>query len=175
MKNLILIASLFLVSISLAETKIYKKVDKDGNVTYTDQKPSENAKEVELTSLTIVESSPVEKPIYNKTRVEEKPVKENFFANFKITQPSQEQTVSNTGGALNVAVSINGELPKNYGIKFFVDSSEYPIVNSNSTTIDNIIRGEHQVYAQAINLNSNTVIKTTPKVTFFMRQHVKKR
>lgn len=178
MKTILLITSLVLVSVGFAETKIYKKVDKDGNITYTDQKPHEGAKEADLPGLTIVESSPVtnkERSQYGKGIEKPDDDSVNLFSSFKITSPSFEQTIINSGGVLNTSVAVNGKLPKKYGIKFFVNSTPSPIINSTNFSFNNIIRGEHEVYAQAINIANNKVIKTTPKIKFFMRQHVKKR
>lgn len=157
-----------------AESKIYKYTDVDGNIHYTDKKPSENAEEAKIKPLTVVKPMYVE-PATTRRRTEHKQKKaESLFENFVITSPKPESSIWGTGGNVIVTVNLAAKLSGNYRIKFFLDGTPHGKVKTNTQMISDVERGEHTVYAQVVNANSRTVIKTTPKVTFYLKQTSKK-
>jgi hypothetical protein len=170
LKALIFLISMILVFAVNAETKIYKHVDADGNIHYTDVKPDKDAKEADLPGLTIVESTKTEGRIRFSApkNVEER---ENLFDDFIIISPLEEEMIQGTGGTVEAVVKINGELPAHYRIRFYIDNVPYGKVQTNVQRIEEVFRGEHQIYAEAIDARSRKVVKTTPKVTFFVRQN----
>lgn len=158
-----------------AQGKIYKYTDEQGNIHYTDKKPSDDAEEAKLKSLTIVESQDVgSKTSWKRARHKEK-FKAYNFDNFVITTPEDQASIWGAGGNLSVSVNINGKLPPNYRIKFFLDGIAHGKVRSNTQLIADVIRGEHTLYAQVIDTVSRQVIKTSPTITFYMKQQVVKR
>lgn len=180
MKKLIFLMSLILVSAVGAETKIYKYTDEHGNVYYSDVKPNDDATEAKLPKLTIIESkkvAPSNEPVQSSQaqEYEQKPPSTNVLANFKITTPAYEESIINTGGLVTAAVSLNGKLPKSLAIRFYLDGKPQKLQRSHSIELTNVFRGEHEIYAQAVDTKSNKALKTTPKVKFFVRQAVKKR
>jgi len=169
----------FLLFLSLAttltvESKIYKYTDVDGNIHYTDKKPSENAEESKIKPLTVVKSMYVE-PATTRRRTEHNKKKANgLFENFVISSPKQDTNIWGTGGNVIVSVNLSEKLPGNYRIKFFLDGIPHGKVKTNTQMISDVERGEHTIYAQVVNANSRTIIKTTPKVPFYTKQHSKK-
>ena len=169
-KTLVFISTLILVFAVHAETKIYKHVDEDGNIHYSDVKPNEDAKEADLPGLTIVEPYRSERSSrYSAPKnIEER---EKVFDDFIIISPLDEEMIQGTGGTVEAVVRINGELPEHFRIRFYVDNIPQGKIQQNSQKISDIFRGEHQIYAEAIDARNRKVVKTTPKVTFFMRQN----
>jgi hypothetical protein len=159
---------------SLAATKIYKYTDENGNVHYTDKKPSADAKEEQLKPLNIVESTPMEsKPRWQKSNGTETLSRFNFEG-FAISNPQANESIWGTGGNITVSVNLDGKLQSNYRVKFFLDGISHGKVKSNSQLIADVERGEHQIYAQVIDAFSRKVIKTSATITFYVKQNSKK-
>ncbi|MBL4658977.1 MAG: DUF4124 domain-containing protein [Alcanivoracaceae bacterium] len=157
-----------------AAGKIYKYTDENGNVHYSDKKPFEDAQEAQLKSLTIIESTNIESnSSWKRARHKEK-FKAYDFDNFVISSPQAEETIWGSGGNVSFTVNINGKLPPNYRIKFYLDDQPHGKVKSNSQLIADVERGEHTIYAQVIDASTRKVIKTSPKVIFHLKQHSKK-
>ncbi len=174
-KTLFTIALFGLTLNVFAQGKIYKYTDEQGNVHYTDKKPSDDAEEAKLKSLTIVESSKVgSTKSWKRTRHKEK-FKAYNFDDFVISSPQDQESIWGAGGNLSVSANINGKLPPNYRIKFYLDGVARGKVRSNTQLIADVIRGEHTLYAQVIDTLSRKVIKTSPTITFHMKQQVVKR
>ena len=169
-----------LVSVVSAETKIYKHIDENGKVHYSDKKPTPDAKEADLPKLTIFESKKYQKNQEDGINSRVKRAKPEdpgpgLLENFKINSPLSDETIINTAGKVKAGVQINGELPEHIEIRFYLNNNLKQTSQLSSAELTNVFRGEHEVYAKAFNTTLNKVIKTTPKVKFYVRQSVKKR
>src|SRR5690625_5795970 len=80
--------SLALVAAAANAQEIYRVVDKDGNVTYTDTKPDDNARPIELTEVNVLEGVSEEEV----DEVIEQVVAENQHnsMDFRIMQPADD-------------------------------------------------------------------------------------
>ena len=157
-----------------AESKIYKYVDEDGTIHYTEKKPFADSKEAKIRPITIVESSKTE-PSTTRRRLEHIVKQEAAkVPKFIMTSPAPGSTLWGTGG--NVLASVNSDvnIANNHRIKFFLDGSPHGMVKSNSQLIADVVRGEHKIYAQLIDTNTRAVIKTTEVITFYLMQKSKK-
>lgn len=156
-----------------AETKIYKYTDAKGRVHFTDKKPFADAKEAELKSIVVIPSTSRSESTPSNRRRQERKQKRTAkqFGNFVISSPSDGVTLSGTGGNVLVKVNLEKELPSNYRIKFYLDQLPHGKVKSDSQLIADVARGEHSIYAEMIDANSRKVLMTTPKSTFFVKQH----
>lgn len=174
MLKILIVPLLFAVVNHAAIAQIYKYTDENGNIHYTDKKPSEDAQETKLKPITIVES----RKSGSSTNWKRERHKEKFnpltFENFAISSPTNEESIWGTGGNLSVSVNLESKLPVRYRIKFYLDNIPHGRVKSNTQLIADVERGEHTVYATVIEARSRKVIKTTPKVTFYLKQHSKK-
>jgi len=169
------IAITLLVALNLqAASKIYKYTDENGKLHYTDKKPAKDAQEAKIKSLSVVKSADP-KPTSTRRRTEHKKNQASaLFPNFVITSPKPESSLWGTGGNVIITVDVGEKLPSNYRIKFYLDGIAHGKVKSNTQMISDVVRGEHNVYAEVLNANSRTVIKTTPSVKFYLKQHSKK-
>ena len=154
-----------------SQSKIYKYTDIDGNIHYSDTKPFEEAQEVDIKPVTIIESPPVT----NRKRSEHKkkfnPIK---FDNFVISTPEANATLWNTGGNVLVSVNLADKLPSHYRVVFYLDEQARGKLKSSTQLIPEIERGEHTIFARLTDINNHKTIKTTEKITFHVKQHSKK-
>lgn len=163
----------FVFSVSAAP-KIYKYVDEDGTIHYSEKKPFADAKEADIkAAITIIESSEIE-PRSTRRRIEHKIKQEAAkVESFTMVAPAPGSTLWGTGGNVLASVSID-EVASNHRINFFLDNVSRGKVKSNSQLIADVERGEHTIYATLIDVNTRAVIKTTPVITFYLKQTSKK-
>lgn len=166
---------LLLPLLAFSEGEIYKVVDKDGNVTFTDQRPGASAKPMDLPPLSVIETD-VQTPASAgavdpaATEPKELTVRElkKQFRDFRIIQPEQDQTFWGTQNTVVVTWGSSEPITPDMNVVLFVDgkSQQAPALGSVTLTLD---RGEHTVYAELRSSNNRRIIATQP-VTFFIKQ-----
>jgi len=172
------LAALLFLAIPLggfAEGEIYKVVDKDGNVTYTDERPQGDAEPMKLPPLSVIETDIQVPPAKESTAAAAEQVKEptlrdlrRQFQDFRIMQPQQEETFWGTANTVVVAWGTAQPVPPEMQARLYVDgvAQAVPASGSVSLTLD---RGEHQVYAELLDARGRQIV-ATEKVVFFVKQ-----
>ncbi|WP_372871227.1 DUF4124 domain-containing protein [Shewanella sp.] len=166
MKQLSLLA---LLALCLnAQAAVYKWVDKDGKVHYSD-KPQENAEVVDLKE-TSANQIRLEVPAA-PPRNDDKP--EAIEYQISILSPEQDETIRNNDGDFNVSASITPEPPANalwvlrIDGKVWNDAMEVPFFN-----VKGIDRGEHSIEVQLIARNGKVIASSKPRTLFLHRTSV---
>jgi hypothetical protein len=173
--TLILLVILLFSSTAFAQGDIYKVVDKDGNVTFTDQAPTDGAQPLDLPPLSVIETDiqvPETAAAGSAAGEPKQPTIRELrkqFRDFKITRPEPEETFWGTANSVVVSWGSSQPIPQNMSAMLFVDGAgqNAPAMGGVTLTLD---RGEHQVYAQ-LRDEQNRRIVTTDTVTFFVKQH----
>jgi hypothetical protein len=161
-----------LISTTIAHAGLYKGLDADGNVAYSD-KPFDSAKEITPPTISVIEPVKVEP----KEIITEKPTDEVFkYKKFSIDSPIDQQTIWNNP-ALGVSLNLKPALNTAAGHKIWLFMDGKPIIkNSNSLTLEigRTDRGEHQLQAHIRN-KAGKVIKQTKTITIHIKNTVVKR
>jgi hypothetical protein len=157
-----------------AEGEIYKIVNPDGSVTFTDQRPAPGAEPLNLPPLSVVETEiPVpEDAGAGAEEASREPTARDLqreYRDFRITQPQSEETFWGTGNQVTVSWGASKPIREDLNVTLYVDGAAQaaPAAGSVTLTLD---RGEHQVYAVLRDVNKRR-IAVTETVTFFVRQH----
>jgi hypothetical protein len=160
---------------ALPAGEIYKVVDKDGNVTFTDQRPSEAAEPLDLPPLSVIETDvppPATEPqAVTSEEVTKVPTTRELrrqFADFRITQPQAEETFWGTANSVVVAWGSSQPIPSDLSVRLFIDGKPQDVTGNGSLTLT-LDRGEHQVYAELLDSRKRPVV-TTATVVFFVKQ-----
>jgi hypothetical protein len=155
--------------------EIYKIVDENGNVTYTDQRPSGGAEPMDLPPLSVIETdivvpAPAAQGVQAAEEVKEPTPRDlrRQFRDFRITQPQPEETFWGTANAVVVAWGSSQSVPPELSARLFVDGNAQDVPGSGSVTLT-LDRGEHQVYVELLDARKRRII-TTQTVTFFVKQ-----
>jgi len=147
---------------------IYKTVDEDGNVVYTDQKPSEDAEPVRLPELTVVD--PVDLGDTGATLSDGETEQRAAGPAMQILSPGAEETIWNTGYVMTASVSLDGRLPSGAELVYLLDGEERARTRAQTVELEEVYRGEHQLTVEMRN-NQGDVLSQAGPVTFYMRQH----
>ncbi|AKS43127.1 DUF4124 domain-containing protein [Wenzhouxiangella marina] len=165
-RKLLILALLpaFLASTSVWSQPIYKVVDEDGNVTYTDQRPDEEAEPMDLPELNVLEGREMEPPITRRETGEEREPLELRFVS-----PQPEEHILGTGNSLTAVLESNIAIPPSALVVFYLDGQAQEPVQSMSMSFEQVDRGEHSIRAE-LQTPSGRVLASTESVTFYMRQ-----
>jgi len=169
-----------LVALSLALTvsplmaQVYKVVDKDGNVTFTDQPPGDGSKPIDLPPLSVIET-----PEYQRAPAstdEEDAGKEpslsylrKIYKDFAIISPEQEESVWKPDGPVAVVWNVRTALQPGMEVTLFLDGKDHVTTMQSMIPLAGLDRGEHTVKAE-LRDSQNRIVATAQTVTFFVRQ-----
>lgn len=159
---------------AVAAGEIFKIVNPDGSVTYTDQKPAPGAQPMELKPLSVVETDikTVEEPVAGDDAAPAEPTRrdlQRMYRDFRIIQPANEETFWGSGNQVVVSWGASEPLAEGMRVMLYVngEGQEAPSEGSVALTLD---RGEHKVYA-ILRDAGNRRLASTEQVTFFVKQH----
>lgn len=155
-------------------TTLYKYIDAQGNVAYSDSKPADhNAKLIHVPEIQTYEAQMI--PAAKDSNAENTTapaLQENMinYQTFQITTPSVQQHFHNQA-IITVKIEIAPALAQDHKIQVFLDGKAIGKATT-TTEVDlvNVERGEHSVYASIYSAEAN-VLKTTPSVLFYVHRH----
>ena len=139
---------------------IYRHVDKDGNIIYSDQ-PSEGASKVEMGPINI-DDSPKLKPSKPLPASQNADGKAAAYSNLTITAPEHDTTLRNAS-EIRVSASLTPGLRPTHQVRFLDNGVVLePASRNMSRLITNLERGTHQLTAQVINQTGEVLISSAP-------------
>jgi len=177
-KLFLLVASTFLLAIIAGPVaaQVYKTVDEDGNVTYTDQAPADGSGPIELRPLSIIEAPSYETPAKAEEGADGEGGKEmslrylrKNYQDFAIVAPQQEESVWHPENAITVAWNVRYQLQPGMQVTVSVDGVKQTPTSEQIIAVPGLERGEHTVSAQLTDAK-NRLIATAEPVTFFIRR-----
>ncbi len=169
-----ILALLFLILMTSVawSQEVYKVVDEDGNVTYTDQPPGDGAKPMVLPELSIIGTAPADNA--GSSSVDEETGKlslgeiRRLYKDFGIIKPQDEETFWGTANEIVVSWGSTEPLQDGMTAKLIVDGDERDVEGSGSTSLT-LDRGVHTLRVELFYGGRRPVI-TSSTVTFFVKQ-----
>lgn len=164
MKHIATLLLLVLFAIA-GHAEIYKGIDSEGNVIYSDEEMP-NATEIRIPEPT---SIPMPKPKPKIPAIEKEKVTE--YKSFKILSPSKNETLRISSGNVPVTLSITPalDIKQGHSISVYIDG----VATINKTTrlnlqIPNVNRGSHSLRAE-IRSAKNKILKKSNLVKFHLK------
>lgn len=160
--------------------QVYKVVDEDGNITYTDQPPPDGSAPMVLPEITIIETDyPSEAEITENAAAaageesgegELKSPRElrQMFSDFRILSPAPDENYWGTGNTVVVSWGADSPYEPGMSVSVVVDGNSQDADPSGNLPVT-LDRGEHQVYAVLRDQRGRRIV-TTPTVTFYVQQ-----
>jgi hypothetical protein len=150
-----------------ATAAIYKWVDKDGKVHYSDT-PIENAQPVEFKENTQNQIK-LPPPVVRESAPQPQEPVEDLYQ-MRITSPSEEETLRDNNGNITIIGSIAPDLASNHRLILLMDGQVIGAAQSIPVfSLDNIDRGEHTFEIKAIAQNGKQLASTPPRTVFLHR------
>jgi len=171
----VLLCILFNSSNALAQ--MYKWVDKEGNISYSDQPPFKGAEQLDAPALTTMPATAIPKKSPAKAEPEEEDDKKEVtkYTELKITSPQNDATIRDNSGNFSIAFSAKPALDSNFGHYFSVSMDGKVIKNkltSGSASFSNIDRGTHKISVSVKNKSGKTLLKSKSVTVYLHRQVV---
>lgn len=155
-----------------AQAAIYKWVDPaTGTVVYSDQ-PHQNARQLDLPPPQTY-SAPPPPPESDTSQSSPAPAPAPAYDTFTFVSPHDQETIQNTGGVVNVSLTVDPGLHSRQGdrISLLMDGQpEYGPTTASSFAMDGVVRGTHSLQA-VIKDVAGQVLAKTDTITIFVKQH----
>lgn len=168
MRILLLLAGLTL-SLAAQPQEIYRWVDKDGIVHYSDQPGAAGAERVIIVNPNTYEQTPSDLGVYaNAGEADEEP-EDSPYTSLAIVQPTPDQVFFGADATVTVAVDLGGTLRPDHTLVFFVNGVRRPADAGAGVTLAGLERGTHFLRASVLDQAGNPLI-TSQQITFHVRQ-----
>jgi len=160
---------------------VYKVVDDQGNITYTDAPPAETVMDEVLLPAINPISSPAPRPAPNSeaTRSPESADAEPVMAftgysSAALAAPLDGSLVHFDEPSLMVQVALTPPLEADHLVQFYVDGSAYgSAIPASSLSIGGLERGSHRISARVLS-SQGAVLAITESVTVHVQRHFKR-
>lgn len=157
---LVLLSVTGFASVAIAE--VYRTVDEEGNITFTDV-PDEGAEKIDIKEpQTISNPNPAEyKPLPKKQTPRE------VYRGISISSPANDQAVRSNAGTVTITTKVDPRLIPSHEVVIYIDGKE--IGRGTSATANNLDRGTHTASAKIINSAGKTIISSSSSTFHLLR------
>lgn len=149
---------------------VYRVVDENGNITYTDNPPVDNpsVESIKLPSINTQPAPQVSVPTTKETEDEAL-----NYEQLSIVSPSEGTTITPGQRSIPVEVSLTPALREGDAIQLLFNGQPFGSPsNSTHFTIQPLIRGEHSIQAYVIDSENNIVIRSGATTVYVKRPSV---
>lgn len=164
----LLVLTLLVLPAVLGET-LYKWVDAQGNVHYSD-KPQPGATKIHLPNAQTFTAPGVAAPVTTDGKAAAQPAQQGY-SSFQIASPKPDETFTNIQ-SMTVSVNLQPGLRKGDQLTITLDDQSQGPGKSLSADFDNLDRGEHT--ASATLIESDGQVLTAPPVIFYIQKATQK-
>jgi hypothetical protein len=169
MRILLILAGLALPLAGLSQ-EIYRWVDKDGIVHYSDQPGSDKAELISVIEPNAYEAQDAAQEAAASGRDPDEGDEEpgvSPYGSLAITSPEPDQVFFGADVAVSAAATLDGTLRPDHSVVFFLNGNRQP-AQSLTTEFTNLARGTYFLRAAIIDQNGDPVI-TSQQTTFHVR------
>ena len=152
--------------------KIYTWIDEKGNRMYSDA-PREGAEVMEIKKGTDYTPPDSSIPDWNSMKPKVVLDEGEAYSHFAIVSPSNDATVRNNSGIIQVALDIRPKLNEGDQIKLEIDGVAVESPGSSIITLSNVDRGTHTLVAYIVGAKGK-VVATTSAITIHMHRAIQR-
>jgi hypothetical protein len=147
--------------------KIYKYTLSNGNIVYSDKPPPGDQAE-EVTIEPLQSFSLPNAPRLNPSASRAKP-EAVAYQEFKVTSPSDDQTIRDNGGNVGVSLSLTPGLRGGHSIDVMMDGQSIGSGSGTTVTLTEVDRGTHTLQATIRDADGKEIARSN-SVTFHLKR-----
>ncbi|WP_027328362.1 DUF4124 domain-containing protein [Marinimicrobium agarilyticum] len=149
---------------------IYKSVDEDGNVSYSDRPPN-GAQPESAETLPPVNTLPEQQPgpAYRNRNGGDDQEQSAIDYELSLASPAPESHVNPGQRDLPIVLNANPGLAAGHAFAFYLDGELLAETRSNQYVVEEIFRGEHQIRGMIIDENGN-MLRETETITIYVHR-----
>lgn len=173
MKKFTTVLAIFLACCALltsASAGVYKHVNPDGSIEFTDVPQKIGEDPVEVPPASSYTPPPTPKPAAPTTPT----VKQTAvsYESVSITSPAHDSTVRDNEGNISISIGCKPGLQKGHGFLLMMDDKQVGKGAQNTFQLKNIDRGSHTFIVQVIDENDKMIIQSTSVTVHLHRASV---
>jgi len=165
----LLLTLLTLSTACYAIAEVYRVINEDGSISYTDTPPAGDPT-VESVNLPPINTQPALTPKPISRKVEDK---EKFagYNRISILNPTPGTTIPPGHQEIPVEISLEPTLHSGHLIQLMFNGQPYgPPTTSTLFNINSVVRGEHSIQARVLDSENNTIGQSN-SVTVYVKRH----
>ena len=153
-----------------ASAEIYKTVDKDGKVIYTDKpRGDQPAEAVDLPPINTL--PPENADNFPKPQQDNQQEAINYQVN--IISPRENVTIPPGQRDLGIAITLNPPLAGDHWLLYFMNGELLEETRDSNIVVQDVFRGSHTLEVEVIDSNGNSLGKSAPVIVNVIRPTVK--
>ncbi len=150
---------------------VYKTIDKDGRVIYSDSPTSDKAQKVELREINTV---PGAEPLPNSTPVDSFASQEaKVTYQIEIISPRAEVTIPPGQRDLAIAVNLSQPLRESHLLVYFMDGELLEETSMTNIIVKEVPRGSHTLVVEVIDASGQSLGTSAPVIVNVIRPIIK--
>lgn len=156
-------------------TRIYRSVDADGNIVFSDvaPRPDEHAEAVELPEPNRFDSDLAPEPSISLEDWQNAGADDEErappYQRLAVAEPANDATVRSNPGDVLVVAALQPELDPGHLLQLYVDGALHQSGQRTSFQLTNVDRGTHTLELKIVDARGNTVIESDPSVFHLQR------
>jgi hypothetical protein len=168
MRSVLIILGLALCFSVLAQDRVYKRVNPDGSVEYSDQ-PIQGAEVMKVPkgSTFTMPETPASTAAPADSTPEEASVS---YDSLEITRPMNDEAIRSNEGKLTALAQVTPGLASNHRFRWRMDGEIVQDVNSPELRLNNVDRGSHTLEAEIVDADGKVVI-SSETITFHLMRY----
>jgi hypothetical protein len=173
MRTLIFFIPLVLFSTSPLYAAMYKQVDEQGNVTYSDKPSKQGDKPINPPPATTYKPLTVPSQPKKPAETDRNTESATQYQALQITQPTDNESVRANGGSFPLQLTITPDFDeKSHRIVILVDNVQHQEANAISFDLTNMDRGTHSIQAQVRDHDGKILISSNTITIHVLRQSI---
>ncbi len=170
MRNLLVMIVLLA---QVAAGDVYKTVDKDGNIKYTDKPQADKAEKLELREINTVPAAQPESFPQSES-VDSFPSQQAAFSyQLDIISPRSDVTIPVGQRDLAIAINLNPALRQGDLLVYFMNGELLEETTMNNIIVKDVPRGTHTLVVEAIDENGQSLGTSPPVLVNVIRSNIK--
>ena len=162
-----------------AATRIYRTVDENGNVVFTDVPPKsdEQGRAVDLNESNVF--SPQERPgtarrveDWLATGDERVEAGDGRYVSLSVASPADDEPLRDNAGNVSVAAALQPDLQAGHTMQLYLDGELHQSGRTTSFQLNNVERGTHTVELRVVNQSGSVVAASAPSTFHLQRRSV---
>lgn len=155
---------------ALAQTSIYRTIDEDGNVVFTDAPPADSKRKIERIENPHINSMPPPEDIEPLAKPADEPQDDGAAFEVVITDPANETTIPNGPGNFSVGATVSPALGSGHTLQLFMDGSPWGEPQRGARwNLTNVLRGQHDLTVGVIDTAGETLAMSEPVRVYVFR------
>ncbi len=169
----LLLTTLILATTStLLSAQVYKHVDEEGNVTYSDEPQKKGDQPISLPEPTTIKIVPAPKSSASGSKKSAKEKTINYDA-VEIVSPTNDEAIRSNSGDITIQISSSPALQGGHLYVVVVDGAKTQESAASSVTLTNLNRGSHTALIQIQDEKEQTLATSAPVTFHLLRASVR--